>query len=138
MSPPYGAPAQPPAPYGAGYGAGGWAGAPYAYHGWGWPTGQRNGMGDASLALGVIGLVLFLAFPLAMVLGVLALIFGGVGRARARRGEAGNRGQALAGMICGGAALVLAALVLVLMVSTSGEDGGGRAAEGRYSATSLR
>lgn len=140
VPPPYGPPAaQPPSPYGPGYGAGA-AGypAPYAHHGWGWPTGLRNGMGDASLALGIIGLVLFLAFPLAMILGVLALIFGGIGHARARRGEAGNRGQALAGMICGGVALVLGTLVLVLVVSTAGEDADGHVDEGGYSATSVR
>ncbi|MGA5577024.1 DUF4190 domain-containing protein [Streptomyces koyangensis] len=139
VPPPYGpSAAQPPLPYGPGYGAGapGYP-APYA-HGWGWPTGLRNGMGDASLALGIIGLVLFLAFPLAMILGVLALIFGGIGHARARRGEAGNRGQALAGMICGGVALVLGALVLALVVSTAGEDADGHVDEGGYSATSVR
>lgn len=139
VPPPYGPSAQPPSPYGPGYGAG-TAGypAPYAHPGWGWPTGLRNGMGDASLALGIIGLVLFMAFPLAMILGVLALIFGGIGHARARRGEAGNRGQALAGMICGGVALVLGTLVLVLVVGTAGEDADGRVDEGGYSATSVR
>ncbi|MFE7673108.1 DUF4190 domain-containing protein [Streptomyces albidoflavus] len=140
VPPPYGPPAaQLPSPYGPGYGAGA-AGypAPYAHHGWGWPTGLRNGMGDASLALGIIGLVLFLAFPLAMILGVLALIFGGIGHARARRGEAGNRGQALAGMICGGVALVLGTLVLALVVSTAGEGADGHVDEGGYSATSVR
>lgn len=139
VPPPYGPSARLAAPYGPGYGAGA-AGypAPYAHHGWGWPTGLRNGMGDASLALGIIGLVLFLAFPLAMILGVLALIFGGIGHARARRGEAGNRGQALAGMICGGVALVLGTLVLALVVTTAGEDADGRVDEGGYSATSVR
>lgn len=140
VPPPYSpSAAQLPSPYGPGYGAGapGYP-APYAHHGWGWPTGLRNGMGDASLALGIIGLVLFLAFPLAMILGVLALIFGGIGHARARRGEAGNRGQALAGMICGGVALVLGTLVLALVVSTAGEDADGHVDEGGYSATSVR
>ncbi|MFD5025922.1 DUF4190 domain-containing protein [Streptomyces sp. NPDC058373] len=95
-------------------------------------------MGDAALALGIIGLVLFFAFPLAMVLGVLALVFGGIGHARARRGEASNRGQALAGMICGGVALVLATLVLVLVVTMDGEETEGRQEESGYSATSAR
>lgn len=139
VPPPYGPSAQPPAPYGPGFGTrpGGYP-TPYAHPGWGWPSGLRNGMGDASLALGIIGLVVFLAFPLAMILGVLALIFGGIGHARARRGEAGNRGQALAGMICGGVALVLGTLVLVLVVSTAGEDADGRVDEGGYSATAVR
>ncbi|PJM80981.1 hypothetical protein CH313_25215 [Streptomyces sp. TSRI0384-2] len=138
VPPPYAAAAQSPAPCGVAHGAGPGYPVAYGYTGWGWPTGLRNGMGDAGLALGIIALVLFIAFPLAMILGVLALIFGGIGHARARRGEAGNRGQALAGMICGGVGLVLATLVLVLVVSTGDEEPNGRMGEGGYSATSVR
>lgn len=134
----YGAGHQPSAPYGPAYGAAHAHPAPYPHQAWGWPPRPRNGMGDAALALGIIGLVLFVAFPLAMVLGVLALIFGAIGRGRARRGEASNRGQALAGMICGGVALVLATLVLVLVVATADEETGGGRDEGGYSATSVR
>ncbi|MET9495037.1 DUF4190 domain-containing protein [Streptomyces sp. NPDC006552] len=62
----------------------------------------RNGLGTAALILGVIGalsgLVPFL-FWLAGILGVVALILGLTGRGRAKRGEATNKGVALAGAV---------------------------------------
>jgi membrane-bound ClpP family serine protease len=71
----------------------------------------RNGMGVAALVVGVLALVLAILvifFPLAGLLGVIALILGAIGIARASRGEATNRGQALAGLITGLIALVIA------------------------------
>lgn len=73
------------------------------------PTAERNGMGTAALVVGVVAVVLvvlLLFFPLAFVLGILAVIFGAVGMRRAKRGEATNNGQALAGLICGILAIV--------------------------------
>jgi hypothetical protein len=97
----------PLAPGGAGY--------------YGWP-GMRplpsNGMGTAGLVLGIISVVIFYLWPVAIVLGVLALVFGFIGRSKARRGEATNPGQALAGVICGAAGLVLALGILTLVIST--------------------
>ena len=43
-----------------------------------------------------------LPWPLAIVVGILAVIFGAIGRRKRRRGEATNGGQALAGIIWGG------------------------------------
>jgi membrane-bound ClpP family serine protease len=71
----------------------------------------RNGMGVAALVLGVLALVLAILvifFPLAGLLGLIALILGAIGMSRASRGEATNRGQALAGLITGLIALVIA------------------------------
>jgi hypothetical protein len=73
-------------------------------------TAYRNGMGTAALVVGVVALVLavlLIFFPIAFVLGILAVIFGVVGMRRATRGEANNRGYAVAGLICGAMALVL-------------------------------
>ena len=64
----------------------------------------RNGVGVAALVFGVVSLVLallILFFPLAALLGLVAIILGIVGLSRASRGEASNRGQALAGLITG-------------------------------------
>jgi hypothetical protein len=70
---------------------------------------RRNGMGTAALVLGVLALVLVLLLifsPLGAFLGLLAVIFGIVGIVRANRREADNRGQAVAGLVTGGLALL--------------------------------
>ena len=71
----------------------------------------RNGMGVAALVVGVVALVLAILivfFPIAGLLGIVAIILGAIGMARASRGEADNRGQALAGLITGLLALLIA------------------------------
>ena len=71
---------------------------------------RRNGMGTTALVLGVVALVLVLLLifsPLGVLLGLLAVIFGIVGIVRANRREADNRGQAVAGLVAGGLALLL-------------------------------
>ncbi|MDP9235567.1 MAG: DUF4190 domain-containing protein [Actinomycetota bacterium] len=70
-----------------------------------------NGVGVAALVFGVVALVLavlVIFFPLAGLLGLVALILGVVGMGRASRGVATNRGQALAGLITGLLALIIA------------------------------
>lgn len=87
--------------------------------GYGWPAmpmAPANGMGVTSLVLGIIAAAVFCLWPLAIVLGVLAIIFGAIGRGRARRGEATNPGQALAGLICGIAGVVLGVGLLVALI----------------------
>ncbi|MFD5794015.1 DUF4190 domain-containing protein [Streptomyces diastatochromogenes] len=101
---PYGYPHPQP-----GYGAPGIPSYPAA-GGYGWPGLQpqpNNGMGTASLVLGILATVGFCAWPLALVMGVVAVILGALGRGKARRGEATNPGVALAGIICGAASIVL-------------------------------
>jgi MFS family permease len=76
----------------------------------------RNGMGVAALVIGVVSLVLAILivfFPIAGLLGIVAIILGAIGMARASRGEADNRGQALAGLITGLIALLLAIALAV-------------------------
>ena len=93
-------PGPPPDQYPAGqYPPGGYQAAPR----------RRNGMGTAALVLGVLALVLVLLLifsPLGAFLGLLAVIFGIVGIVRANRREADNRGQAVAGLVTGGLALL--------------------------------
>lgn len=93
--------------------------------GYGWPAmpmAPANGMGVAGLILGVIATVGFCLWPLAIVLGILAVIFGAVGRAKARRGEATNGGQALAGIICGAAGIVLGVALLVVLIAMPDDE----------------
>ena len=89
--------------------------APYV-GGYGVPTpfGQapQNGLGTAALVLGIIG-VLFCWNPLGFILGVLAIIFGSIGRGRAKRGQATNQSSATAGLVLG---VVAVALLLILLV----------------------
>ncbi|HET9382322.1 MAG TPA: DUF4190 domain-containing protein [Streptomyces sp.] len=86
-------------PYG--YPGGYPAGAPQAYYGWSGAPLPSNGAGTAALVLGIISAAGFCLWPLAILVGLLAVIFGGVGRVKVTRGEATNGGQALAGLICG-------------------------------------
>ncbi|MFD4260511.1 hypothetical protein ACFWR9_23570 [Streptomyces sp. NPDC058534] len=102
-------------PYGypgpVGYGHPGPAGYPGAQpHGYGW-SGMgpmpSNGMGTTGLVLGIIAAVGFCLWPLAIIVGILGVVFGALGRAKASRGEATNASQALAGVICGIVGIVL-------------------------------
>ncbi|MDG9720968.1 DUF4190 domain-containing protein [Streptomyces sp. DH24] len=90
----------------AGQGAYG-AGAQQGYYGWGAAPLPSNGLGTAGLVLGIVSAAVFCLWPVAIVGGVLAVIFGAVGRAKVSRGEATNAGQALAGIICGAVGIVL-------------------------------
>ncbi|MFJ3307962.1 hypothetical protein ACIPSA_33725 [Streptomyces sp. NPDC086549] len=120
---PYGYPGGPagygyPAP--PGYGGPGPVahGAPAGYYGWpGTQPMPSNGMGTAGLVLGILAAICFCAWPLALVLGALGVIFGAIGRGKARRGEATNPGQSLAGIICGSVGIVLALVMVALEIA---------------------
>ncbi|MET8645851.1 DUF4190 domain-containing protein [Streptomyces sp. NPDC004675] len=97
-------------------------GGPYGHQshgpGYGWPgmpLAPSNGMGTASLVLGIISAVAFCLGPVAMFVGALAVIFGIVGRRKSNRGEATNGGMALAGIICGAVGFVIG-LVLTIAI----------------------
>ncbi|MER6627741.1 hypothetical protein ABT301_05795 [Streptomyces sp. NPDC000987] len=108
----YGYPSGGPSGYGTpGYGTPG-------YYGWpGMTPLPSNGMGIASMALGIVGAAVFCLWPVAIIVGVLALIFGFIGRAKAARGEATNPGQALTGIICGAVAIVLGLGMIALLIA---------------------
>ncbi|MBI0383930.1 hypothetical protein JBE27_48665, partial [Streptomyces albiflaviniger] len=94
----------------------------------GWPGGTyvpNNGHGTAALVLGIIGLVLFASIVLGIVLGVLAIIFGVLGRSRAAGGEATNGGSALAGVILGVIAVVASVVMIFVYIAAEDDDSGG-------------
>ena len=98
---PYGQPpspyGQPPSPYGNPPG--------YGHPPYGAP--MRNGLGTAALVLGIIGVVSGARmFFVAFVLGILAVVFGLVGRGRAKRGEASNKTAATWGFALGVVAIL--------------------------------
>ncbi|WP_392671126.1 DUF4190 domain-containing protein [Streptomyces sp. LN785] len=77
----------------------------------------RNGLGISALILGLIGAVSGLVpffFWLAGILGLIALILGLVGRGRAKRGEATNKGMATFGAVLGLIALILSVVGAVI------------------------
>jgi hypothetical protein len=127
---PYGYPGaeQPAPPYGgtgvgAGYGYPGYP-APYAGPGpTGWQQGPANGMGITALVLGILAVVTFCFWGLGIVLGILALIFGFIGRGRARRGEANNAGMALAGIILGAIGSLISAAFLGFLIWAIANEG---------------
>ena len=130
----FGPPSQPPQQPGPGYGhpqsgpaygypsgpaPQGMPPAPYPQApGYMMPMQPSNGMGTTGLVLGIIGLVCSLTFFLwffGVILGILAIVFGAVGRGKANRGEATNKGSATAGLICGIVATVILPLLGILL-----------------------
>ncbi|MFB7934666.1 MULTISPECIES: DUF4190 domain-containing protein [Streptomyces] len=82
--------------------------------GYGMPPQPSNGMGTTGLVLGIIGVVCSLTFFLwffGVILGILGIIFGAIGRGKATRGEATNKGAATAGLVCG----IIATVILPLL-----------------------
>lgn len=119
QAPGYGYPQQPGPGYGhpqpaPSYPAGPPVGYPQA-PGYAMPMQPSNGMGTTGLVLGIIGVVcsvtIFMEI-LGMILGILAIIFGAIGRGKANRGEATNKGAATAGLVCG----IIATVLLPLLV----------------------
>jgi hypothetical protein len=73
-------------------------------------------MGTAALVVGVVALVLvvlLLFSPLGALLGLVAVLLGILGLMRANRGEADNRGQAVAGLVTGAVALLFGILFTI-------------------------
>lgn len=66
------------------------------------------------LVIGVLALVLAILvifFPIAAILGVIGAILGAIGMGRASRGEADNRGHAVAGLVTSLLAIVIAVTI---------------------------
>ncbi|MGW5133064.1 DUF4190 domain-containing protein [Streptomyces sp. NPDC004135] len=128
----FGPPSQPPQQPAPGYGFPQQSGPGYGYPqagpgypaappvgypqgaGYGMPAQPSNGMGTTGLVLGIIGVVCSVTFLLwffGVILGILAIIFGAIGRGKATRGEATNKGAATAGLVCG----IIATVILPLL-----------------------
>jgi len=83
-------------------------------------------MGKTSLVLGISGLALSWIPYLGCVgwiAGILAIVFGALGLARANRSEATNRGSTIAGLTTGIAALAVGLAVAATLGSFGGPDG---------------
>ncbi|MGJ3561037.1 DUF4190 domain-containing protein [Streptomyces sp. INA 01156] len=78
-----------------------------------------NGMGVTGLVLGIISAVLFCFWPLAIGLGVMAVIFSALGRARRPAARPRTRDTPWPGLICGAVGIVLGAGFGALVLFTS-------------------
>ncbi len=107
--PPPGGYEQNPAGLGPGYGQGPGYGEPLRR--------PRNGFGIAALVLGLLALVLCWTIIGGIVLGLLALVFGLLGRARVKRGQATNGGLAVAGIVLGIIGLLISIGIVAFGVS---------------------
>lgn len=124
-------PSQPPSPpsFGQqpGYGQPGGYGQQYGepQPGFGTPPApKRNGLGTAALVLGVLALLSSITVVGGIVLGLLAIVFGIIGRGRASRGEADNGGMAVAGLVLGALGLLAAGALVAFGVSLYNSESG--------------
>ncbi|MGH3823087.1 MAG: hypothetical protein ACRDRA_09690 [Pseudonocardiaceae bacterium] len=60
-----------------------------------------NGMGVTGLVTGIIGACLAWVPGLGMILGILGIVFGGIGLYYASQGKATNKGMSIAGLVLG-------------------------------------
>ncbi len=82
----------------------------------------RNGLGIAALVVAIIAL---LSVYGGLILGIVAVILGFLGRGRVKRGEANNGGVAMAGIVLGFLAIVVSIVAVALTVWGFNEVGGG-------------
>jgi len=97
--------------------------SPYPSYGQpGWGQQPSNGMGTAAMVLGIIAVAGFCMYGLGVVLGILALIFGVIGLKKANRGEATNRGMAIAGIVLGAVGTLVSAVFLSFVIWAIAQD----------------
>ncbi|MFF5388573.1 DUF4190 domain-containing protein [Streptomyces sp. NPDC013012] len=88
----------------------------------GWQQPPSNGTGTAAMVLGIISVAGFCLYGLGALLGILALILGIVGVKKAGRGEATNRGMAVAGIVLGAIGTLIGAVFLGFLVWAIAQD----------------
>lgn len=73
---------------------------------------KPKGLAVASMVCGICGIVFFWTIHTAIVLEILAIVFGGVTIAKARKREADGKGMAISGLVCGCTGLIITVLFL--------------------------
>jgi hypothetical protein len=74
----------------------------------------------ASLVLGILTVVFFFTIWLPWLLGALAIVFGALGISKANKG-AGQKGMAIAGLVCGAVGIVISIAFVVLIVNVASD-----------------
>ncbi|HEY0697710.1 MAG TPA: hypothetical protein VGD43_07850 [Micromonospora sp.] len=79
--------------------------------------GQNNTLGLLSMILGIAAIPLLCCFNIGILVGIAAAVLGVLGKQKADQGLASNRGQAMAGLICGVVAVGLGILAIIASVA---------------------
>ncbi len=67
----------------------------------------NNTLGLIGMICGIVAIPLACCFGLGTLVGIAGIVLGFLGKQKADKGEANNRGQAMAGIICGAVAVIL-------------------------------
>ena len=95
------------------------------YHGYQPPAQPRNGFGIASLVLAIIALLSVWSVFAGVILGLIAVIIGILGRGRVKRGIANNGGVAIAGIVLGALAIIVGLAFIAIWTAVWKDVGGG-------------
>lgn len=87
---------------------------------YGQPVQQSTGFAVTSLVTGIVGLVFAWVPFLGVVLGVIAVTFGGISLRRGQQGKAGGKGMAVAGLVTGILAVAVFAVLAIAAATSSG------------------
>jgi hypothetical protein len=80
-------------------------------------TNQNNTFGLLSMIFGIVALPMICCFYSGAAIGVAAAVLGVVGLNKANRGEADNKGMAIAGLVCGSVAGLIGIVLLIAQVA---------------------
>ena len=86
------------------------------------PAPQGNGLAVAGLVLGIIAVAFFWMWPIAIICGILGIVFGAIGVSKAKRLGGTKRGMALAGLILGILGLVGSIVFIFVIISAVEHD----------------
>ena len=75
-----------------------------------------SGLAIASMVLGLVSVVIFCIWYVALPCAIIAVVLGFIARAKANRGEASGGGMAMAGIVLGFVAIGIAVLVIILAI----------------------
>ena len=85
----------------------------------------KNGFGIASLVLAIIALLCVWSVFVGVILGLVAVVIGILGRARVKRGIANNGGVAVAGIVLGALAIIVGLAFIAIWTAVWKDVGGG-------------
>jgi hypothetical protein len=79
-----------------------------------------NPLAVASLVLGIISIPAMCIYAIGTPCAILAVVFGAIARGKAKRGDAGGEGMAMAGLLCGCVSLGLLIVAVIVFLVIAG------------------